>query len=156
MVVSARPVTSADTNTIVAMYRALEAEQAALRPIWPETEGLEGSLAGAVSDLVASERHLVVIGTIDSCPMGFLTAELDALNERGDGRGLGVVRYIYTEEEARGVGVGQAMFDLVIGEMRDRGIGVFDAVVSPGHRLAKNFFESQGFSARLIVMNHVD
>jgi hypothetical protein len=28
--------------------------------------------------------------------------------------------------------------------------------VSPGHRYAKNFFESNGFSARLIVMHHND
>jgi hypothetical protein len=33
------------------------------------------------------------------------------------------------------------------------GIGYFDAHVAPGHRLAKNFFESHGFSARRIVMH---
>ena len=36
---------------------------------------------------------------------------------------------------------------------RAEGISKFDAIVSPGHRNAKNFFESQGFKARRITMN---
>ena len=32
----------------------------------------------------------------------------------------------------------------------------FDVRVLPGHRLAKNFFEANGFSARLIVMHRDD
>jgi hypothetical protein len=41
-------------------------------------------------------------------------------------------------------------------EHRALGIRLFDARVLPGHRLAKNFFEAGGFSARLIIMHHVD
>jgi hypothetical protein len=44
----------------------------------------------------------------------------------------------------------------VLAELRQRGISKFDAHVLPGHRLAKNFFESGGFSARSIVMHHDD
>ncbi len=44
----------------------------------------------------------------------------------------------------------------VLEEFRGRGHRFFDARVSPGHRHAKNFFESNGFSARLIVMHHAD
>jgi hypothetical protein len=40
--------------------------------------------------------------------------------------------------------------------LRERGITKFDAHVLPGHRLAKNFFEAGGFSARSIIMHHDD
>jgi hypothetical protein len=40
--------------------------------------------------------------------------------------------------------------------LRKRGISRFDAHVLPGHRLAKNFFEAGGFSARSITMHHDD
>jgi hypothetical protein len=48
------------------------------------------------------------------------------------------------------------MIQIVLAEFRASGHRLFDARVSPGHRLAKNFFESNGFSARLIVMHHAD
>jgi len=52
--------------------------------------------------------------------------------------------------------VGEQMRDLVMDLLRERGISKFDAHVLPGHRLAKNFFEAGGFSARSIVMHHDD
>ena len=67
-----------------------------------------------------------------------------------------MVRLVYVEEPARTVGVGEAMLHGVLEEMRSWGLRRFDALVSPGHRLAKNFFESAGFSARLIKMYHRD
>ena len=57
---------------------------------------------------------------------------------------------------ARGVGVGEAMMSWILHEMRARGHHLFDAKVSPGHRHAKNFFESHGFAARSITMHHDD
>jgi ribosomal protein S18 acetylase RimI-like enzyme len=61
---------------------------------------------------------------------------------------------VFTEEAARGVGVGEAMRDAVMDDFAARGFRLFDAHVLPGHRLAKNFFEAGGFSARSIVMHH--
>ncbi len=72
------------------------------------------------------------------------------------GRTIGAIRLIFTDPEAREVGVGEAMMELYLREARAGGIGFFDAHVAPGHRLAKNFFESHGFSARRIVMHHGD
>jgi GNAT superfamily N-acetyltransferase len=156
MEIAARPAAPDDVGTIVSLYRELESEQAALRPVWPETEGLEDPLEASIGDLFANGRIIVVMGMLDDYPAGFLVAAIENLNERADRRELGVIRYIFTEEGARGVGVGQAMFDLAIEQLRGRGVAVFDAIVSPGHRLAKNFFESQGFKARLIAMNRVE
>ena len=60
------------------------------------------------------------------------------------------------DPEARTVGVGETMLEGALAALRRRGIRRFDAIVSPGHRLAKNFFESAGFSARRITMYHRD
>jgi ribosomal protein S18 acetylase RimI-like enzyme len=63
---------------------------------------------------------------------------------------------VYVTEAARGVGVGEAMLEAALAALRARGVRRFDAIVSPGHRLAKNFFEAAGFSARRITMHHDD
>jgi ribosomal protein S18 acetylase RimI-like enzyme len=155
MEIAARWGTPSDGAVLVSLYVELEAEQAALRPLWPETQGLEEPIAASVAGLIGSSDAIVVVGTIDGVPLGFLVATVEGMLDRAGGRRVGVVRYIFSTDAARGVGIGQAMFDLAVDELREREIDVFDAVVSPGHRLAKNFFESQGFRARLIVMNRL-
>lgn len=155
MEIAARRATPSDGAVLVSLYVELEAEQAALRPLWPETQGLEEPSAASMAGLIGSSAAVVVVGTIDGIPLGFLVATVEGMLDRGGGRRIGVVRYIFTTDAARGVGIGQAMFDLAVDELRGREIEIFDAVVSPGHRLAKNFFESQGFRARLIVMNRL-
>ena len=72
------------------------------------------------------------------------------------GERIGVVRMVYVEDDARMVGVGAAMLDGIMSWFRSRGLRRFDAVVSPGHRLAKNFFEAAGFTARRITMYRHD
>ena len=76
--------------------------------------------------------------------------------DRAAGERVGVVRLIYTDEEARGVGVAEAMATDALERLRATGHRRFDARVSPGHRAAKNFFEANGFAARLIIMYHED
>ena len=48
------------------------------------------------------------------------------------------------------------MRDKLMDDFRASGHTLFDAHVLPGHRLAKNFFEAGGFSARSIIMHHDD
>ena len=72
------------------------------------------------------------------------------------GEQIGVIHLIYVSEPARAVGVGEAMLDGVMGWFETRDLKRFDAIVSPGHRLAKNFFESAGFKARRITMYRHD
>ena len=73
-----------------------------------------------------------------------------------DGERIAAIRLVFVDEEARGVGLGEAMRDMLMDEFRTTGHTLFDAHVLPGHRLAKNFFEAGGFSARTIVMHHDD
>jgi len=100
----------------------------------------------------------VVAGNQFTTPHGAGEIDEDDVGLLGQAQGekVGSIRLVFVEEEAREVGVGEAMRDLALAEMRDRGIAKFDAHVLPGHRLAKNFFEAGGFSARSIVMHHDD
>ena len=93
---------------------------------------------------------------IDDVVFGFIWARVEQLLPQAGGERIGVVRIVYVEEEARTVGVGEAMLAATLTELRGRGIARFDAIVSPGHRLAKNFFESADFKARRITMYHRD
>jgi GNAT superfamily N-acetyltransferase len=57
------------------------------------------------------------------------------------------------EPEARGVSVGETMKDMLVAFCDERGCIGIDALALPGHRAAKNFFETAGFTARAIVMH---
>lgn len=156
MQVTSRAATIDDLDIIVALHRDLAAEQEALRPLWPLADGFAEPARDSVSDVFADADSLLLIGEIDGYPLGFLWARVEPLLPQAGGENVGVVRMIFTDPEARGVGVGDAMVTQALSELRGRGLRYFDARVSPGHRHAKNFFESNGFSARLIVMHHDD
>ncbi len=149
MQITARDAAEADLADIERLYTAFAAEQAALRPLWHESEGLPSPVAGAIAALVAS--NAITVGTIDGQLVGFFVGDERTLVD-GE-KPVGVIRYIFTEPEARGVGLADEMFKHGVGKLADRGIEVFDATVSPGHREAKNFYEAHGFSARSITMH---
>lgn len=156
MTPGSRPATEDDIPELVRLYRELAAEQAALRPLWPWADGLDEPIAESLASLLTDDDSLVYLGEIDEVPLGFCWARSEPLLVQAEGARVGVVRLIYTEPEARGVGVGEAMIEPILATLRARGHSLFDARVSPGHRHAKNFFESNGFAARLIVMHHND
>jgi len=156
MTPTSRPATTDDISELVRMYRELEIEQSNLRPLWPLADGLDEPIGESFGAVLDDADSLMVVGEIDQVPLGFAWARSEELLSQAGGERVAVVRLIFTDHEARGVGVGDAMITLVLHEMRQRGHRWFDARVSPGHRLAKNFFESNGFAARLIVMHHND
>lgn len=156
MEISVRDAGPDDVDVLVALYRELEAEQAALRPLWPLADGLDEPVAESLAAAIGDGEVTVLVGMIDGHPLGFLYASAEPLLAQAGGAQVGTVRLIYTDPAARGVGVGAAMMELALGRMREAGLHWFDARVSPGHRSAKNFFEAHGFSARLIVMHHSD
>lgn len=156
MIVASRLASRDDLATLVELYRALEAEQAAIKVMWPLADGLAEPLDEALLSIVDDPDSMVVLGTIDDVPLGLMWARVEPLLPQAGGLQVGAIRLVYTEHEARGVGIGEAMITHVLEELRGRGITLFDAYVSPGHRFAKNFFESNGFSARSIIMHHAD
>jgi ribosomal protein S18 acetylase RimI-like enzyme len=154
--ISSRIATAADLEDLVGLYRDLEHEQAALRPLWPIADGLSEPVDQAFLDIMTDDESMLVIGELDDVPLGFGWCRAEDLLPQANGERVAVVRLIHTEFDARGVGIGEAMVSMLLEEYRSRGFRYFDARVSPGHRNAKNFFEANGFSARLIVMHHDD
>jgi ribosomal protein S18 acetylase RimI-like enzyme len=154
MEVSARPATPADIPELVRLYRRLTDEMVALKAVWAVTEGLPEPAEGAFEAALAAEGTWVSVGRLDDAPVGFLLGRSESLLPQAGGERLAAVRLLYTEPEARQVGVGEALMDGFLEARRAEGYRYFDAHVSPGHRLAKNFFEANGFKARHIVMHH--
>jgi ribosomal protein S18 acetylase RimI-like enzyme len=153
---SARHATSADLGSLLTLYGLLQEEMVALHGMWAVADGLDEPVQEALRALTDDPDSYVIIGEIDGHPFGFLVATIDDLLMQANGEKIGSIRLVFVEKEAREVGVGEAMRDLALATLRERGIRKFDAYVLPGHRLAKNFFEAGGFSARSIVMHHDD
>lgn len=105
------------------------------------------SLKAAVDDPATR----VWVGTIDDFVIGYLVASIDDL---ADGRRLGLVEDVYVEPGGREVGVGEAMMDHALAWFRSEGCFGADAAALPGMRTTKNFFETFGFTARLLVVHH--
>ena len=152
MEITARDATDTDLREIVRLYEDFAVEQSALRPLWRESEGIADPAGGSIARLIDADS--VTVGTIDDSILGFLISGNRSLVD-GVER-VGVIRYIYTEPGARGVGLADEMFGYAVAKLRTSGVELFDAIVSPGHREAKNFYEAHGFSARSIVMHSSD
>jgi GNAT superfamily N-acetyltransferase len=135
------------------LARAAIAEFAPMRggAVWAareaRTEPVEESLKASLAD----DATRVIVGTIDDVPIGYGAVRVEVLH---DGSRLGVIDDIFVEDEARAVGVGEAMInDLIAWCVRQDCAGM-DAMALPGHRATKNFFEESGFTARKLVMHH--
>lgn len=156
MNVTSRNATRDDIDTLLVLYRDLEREQAGLKSMWPVFDGLDTPLADSFASILDDDNSILLVGAIDDVPFGLLWARSEPMLDRAGDERVGVVRLIYTEPEARGVGVAEAMIVDALARLRASGHRRFDARVSPGHRAAKNFFEANGFAARLILMHHED
>jgi GNAT superfamily N-acetyltransferase len=141
---------------LVRLYRLLEAEMEGLRGMWREADGLPEPIKEAFQAAIDDEETRLYLGLADGVSFGFILAHPQDLLPQADGERVVTVKLVFTEEEARGVGIGEAMRDRVMADYREIGFRLFDAHVLPGHRLAKNFFEAGGFSARFIIMHHAD
>ena len=91
------------------------------------------------------------VGTIDDVIVGYAVAAVEPLSE---GAPLGRLDEVYVESGARSVGVGEAMMDAVLEWLAGKGCRGVDAYALPGMRETKNFFETFGFTARLLVVHH--
>lgn len=154
--INARLATPDDVPVLVAMYRDLEKEMLDLHTMWPLADGLSEPVDASFAEALEDDDTLVVVGSVLEYPFGFLVAKVESILPQAGGEQIGSIRLVFVELEARQVAVGEAMRDLAMNLLRERGISKFDAHVLPGHRLAKNFFEAGGFSARSIVMHHDD
>ena len=153
--VSVRDALASDIVVLECFYGDLLTEMDALEPMWARLEGLHLPLAASFAHHIEDADSELLIGSVDSVPFGMLLAQGRDSLPHVEGR-VCSLRIVYTEAEAREVGVAEAMLEEVMKRFRARGVKWFDADVLPGHRLAKNFFEAAGFSARHIIMSHED
>ena len=156
MDISVRQATDDDIDQLVALYGPMEAEQTAKKPVWALTDGLDLEFANTLRTALHADESWIVVGTIDGATVGFAWATIEPMLDRADGARIGRIRLIYTEPDARGVGVGHAMLTDLLDTLRGFGIRYFDAPAGPGQRAAKNFFEAHGFAARSIIMHSAD
>ena len=92
----------------------------------------------------------MLCGTIDEAVIGYAVVHLEPLP---DGGRIGILEDIFVEPEAREVGVGEALVNHVTDWCRDEGCIGIDSFALPGNRSTKNFFETFGFTARMIVVH---
>jgi GNAT superfamily N-acetyltransferase len=149
----ARAADPRDLPTLVELARALRAEMIDQRggALWATREARPEPLEETLASLFGRDDASIVVGTIDESIVGFATVEVETLR---DGSRLGVIGDLFVEREARAVGVGESIADLVIEFCTAAGCIGIDAYALPGARDAKNFFERSGFTARALVMHH--
>jgi ribosomal protein S18 acetylase RimI-like enzyme len=156
MEITVRDATRDDITDLAALYERLEDEMTALRPAWRLVDALPAPADDAIAARIDDPAWASYVADLDGVPVGFLFSRDEELLPQADGQRMGSIRLIYTDVDAREVGVGEALIGRFLEDARARGVTLFDAHVSPGHRLAKNFFEANGFTARSIVMHRRD
>jgi ribosomal protein S18 acetylase RimI-like enzyme len=150
---SSRPAAAADISRIVELARLLRTELSAMRggELWAAREAWPEPLDDAYRALLHRDDALLVVGSIDDAIIGYGAVVIEKLRS---GAHLGVVTDLFVEDEARAVGVGEAMVDALVAHCRAHDCLGIDARALPGHRATKNFFEAHGFTARALVMHH--
>jgi GNAT superfamily N-acetyltransferase len=118
--------------------------------VWGRTTARRDPFEDQLGVELASPGHHVVVGTLDDDVLGYGVVRLERLPDAGL---LGIITDLYTEPEARGVGIGEAMMDALVAWCTEAGCFGVDSLALPGDRHTKNFFESFGLVARAIVVH---
>ncbi len=113
-------------------------------------ESLLGPSDDALTGGTGRVETLVLAGTLDEVVVGYAVARLEELP---DASLLAVIDDIYVEPEARAVGLGEALMERLLEWATDEGCIGLDAIVLPGNRESKNFFERFGMTARAILVH---
>jgi len=120
-------------------------------PLWSLVEAPEPPLGSALRRLLVEHDSLLAVGTIDDVVVGFAAATLKQPHD--DGRPIADLQGLFVEPEARGVGVGEALMDVVVDWAVCEQCQGIDSFALPGDRATKNFFESFGLVARAIKVH---
>jgi ribosomal protein S18 acetylase RimI-like enzyme len=141
-----------DDEVVAQLAREAIGELAVQRggSIWSRREAPAEPLDAHFGRLRAEGDGAVFVGSIDDTPVGYAAVVAEELR---DGTVIGRVEGLYVVPGCREVGVGEALMDDVVAWCRDRGCAGVDALVLPGNRETKNFFESYGLTARAIVVH---
>ena len=98
---------------------------------------------------VVEPTRLALVGTLDDWVAGVALCRVDV--EAGERRGM--LDACFVEPGAREVGLGHLLLEQSLEWFTAQRCNGVDGTAFPGDRLAKSFFESAGFKARLLVMH---
>jgi GNAT superfamily N-acetyltransferase len=149
---SSRPASAEDIPRVVELAELMRAELGAMRggPLWLEREAWPEPLDAAYGALLGRHDALLLVGAIDDAVVAFAAVIVEELRS---GARLGVITDLFVEPEAREVGVGEVLANALVEHCRTAACLGVDAAALPGHRAAKNFFETHGFTARALTMH---
>lgn len=142
-----------DVAAIVALARQAVAE---LRPnrggsVWWRREAHREPIEQVITAAVEEDpTRTAVVGTVDDVVVGYALMRAETLH---DGAVLATISDLFVDPEARGIGVGEAMMDILEEDARALGAIGLDGIVLPGDRASKNFFETFGLTARAIIVH---
>lgn len=144
-----RLATEVDRERLVELALELRTELAAERGgvLWGSREA--GTLDYGRDDLQSDDHH-VWVGTFHDSVVSYCYANYETTRA-----GVGLVRIVdlFVEPDARAVGVGEEIANAVVAWATERNAVGVDAPALPGMRHSKNFFETHGFVARLLIMH---
>jgi GNAT superfamily N-acetyltransferase len=150
VVKTARPAVEADLPALVRLWQEAVTELDGQRGGGPLAGRLwRSDPASFLVDALADPDRLVVLGEIDTVPVGLASLWADRTRREP----LGQLELIFVEPDARKVGVAEAMLAVVVARCEEWGMAGLDAPALPGNRAAKSFFEAQRMQARLLVMH---
>ena len=150
---AARRATVDDLSAILALAAEMRAELVPMRggSMWSRTAAYPDPLEATFRELLDRDDTLVLVGTIDDVIIGFGACSVVVLR---DGTRVGEIVELFVTPEARSVSVGEGLLGRLVEWCRDQDCVGIDAFALPGHRAAKNFFETAGFTARALLMHH--
>lgn len=149
----ARPAIETDVTRLAELVGVAVAELEILRggAVWAAREAPAKPYEQRFRAALADGAVQLLTGTLDGVVVGYSVCRVETLD---NGSRLGIIDDIFVEQQARGVGVGDALMAQILDWLgRQNCVGV-DAMALPGDRLTKNFFEANGFTARKLVMHH--
>ena len=149
-----RTATADDLDRLVELVAEFAGGQADRRGVDLAREGDGGGrppapTPDAVSPYLADTTRTALVGSLDGWVAGAALCRAVAVGPEL----RGVLDLCFVEEGAREVGLGHLLVERAIDWFRGRGCTGVDGTAYPGDRAAKNFFESAGFKARLLVMH---
>ena len=152
MEITARPAGAEHLDTLAALADEAVAEQADARGgwVWSRREVRERPFSESFRAALDDPDQAVWVGSIDGTPVGYAAVAAERLQS---GDRLGRVTDLYVTPGARDVGVGEELIGEVLGWCEQRGCVGVDSLALPGNRATKNFFETFGFTARLLVLH---
>jgi len=148
---AARAATAEDLDELAALADVAHSERLEERggPEWSERSDPEAWTRAGLDARIEAPGEMVVVGLIENSSVGLGRCRVEALPS---GRRVGVVEELFVLAEARGVGVGEAMMNLLLEWCRSESCAAVESLALPGNRAAKNFFERFGLVARAIVV----